>query len=159
MGTSMSEGFIRNADGGAIVYFGCSRESWGEKGSLYGGPSSEYYQSYVEQCFSGDHATIGSAFSASKAVRADWAISHGADRWLQFGLNYQGDPAAPLIGVFDTLRTVTVVVDGAASACTATCDGGRAQPLESGGDPVLFDALNPARAHAMEFAATPTAAN
>ncbi len=96
---SLSEEMIRNGDGGPLAYFGSSRYGWGSPGTYYGGASGLYYRRYVEEMFQNSHATVGSLFSAHKVQRISSCGYNGAPRWIQFGLNHQGDPAVPVIGV------------------------------------------------------------
>jgi hypothetical protein len=90
---SLSEAFLRNASGGALVYLGCSRYGWGSPGSYYGGPSSAYAAEFMRQLFTVGKQITGEAFFEHKATFAGSSGSNGAYRWIMFGLNFQGDPA------------------------------------------------------------------
>ncbi len=89
----LSEAFLRNGQGGAIAYMGCSRYGWGSPGSWDGGPSTQYVKAFYEKIFEDEVRSIGQAFAASKAAMAGGCGSNGSSRWIQFGLNFQGDPA------------------------------------------------------------------
>ncbi len=89
----LSEAFLRNGQGGAIAYMGCSRSGWGAPGSHDGGPSTHFVDAFYEQVLENDVLDIGQAFAASKASLIGNSGYNGAYRWIQFGLNFQGDPA------------------------------------------------------------------
>jgi hypothetical protein len=89
---SLSEAFLRNAAGGALMYLGCSRYGWGSPGSLYGGPSCDFNREYVRQVYQLKRPTVGRAFVEHKAAYISSSGINGAYRWIQFGLNLQGDP-------------------------------------------------------------------
>lgn len=88
-----SEAMLRNPHGGALVYLGCSRYGWGEPGSYYGGPSSDYAHKFYQRLFAVRSIAGGLAFAQHKADMLPQCGAYGAERWIQFGLNYQGDPA------------------------------------------------------------------
>ncbi|MCX7590265.1 MAG: C25 family cysteine peptidase, partial [Kiritimatiellae bacterium] len=99
---SLSEAFLRNGLGGAIAYFGCSRYGWGSPDSppasnySRGGTSMEYGYEFYKQLLTSGQTVMGAVFSLHKAARAGWCGYNGSDRWVQFGLNYQGDPLIDL---------------------------------------------------------------
>ncbi|NCC51682.1 MAG: hypothetical protein EOM20_10745 [Spartobacteria bacterium] len=93
----LSEAFLRNPDGGALIYNGCSRYGLGEAFSLRGGPSGEYaYQYYLHLFDDPGSNFFGTAFALSKAALIGLCSDNGMYRWLQFGLNLQGDTAIPV---------------------------------------------------------------
>jgi len=94
----LSEAFLRNPDGGAIVYLGCSRYGWGSPGSYGGGTSFDYGRKFYEELFGNGRATIGEAFAYHKMAFASSSGSNSSRRWVMFGLNLQGDPAIGLLG-------------------------------------------------------------
>ncbi|MCX7846468.1 MAG: C25 family cysteine peptidase [bacterium] len=96
-----SEAILRNPVGGALVYLGCSRYGWGEPGSYYGGPSSDYAHRFYHRLFGVRSVAGGVAFAQHKADMIPLCGAYGAERWIQFGLNYQGDPAI-LFGQVET---------------------------------------------------------
>ncbi len=101
--TALSEAFLRNPQGGAINYIGCSRFGWGmsdpppASGNSIGGASAEYAEEFYDILLNPNAAamTIGKAFAEHKARKIGSCSSDGAYRWIQFGLNLQGDPAVP----------------------------------------------------------------
>jgi hypothetical protein len=94
----LSEAFLRNGDGGALAYMGCSRYGWGYTfPDDNGGPSSDYVEAFYEQVFENEVLDIGQAFAASKASMISNSGYNGAYRWIQFGLNFQGDPAMQIL--------------------------------------------------------------
>jgi hypothetical protein len=98
----LSEAFLRNEDGGALAYFGCSRSGWGSPDSppasntSTGGPSLEYAYKFYDQLLNSGQDILGQVFSQHKASLSGSCGSNGAYRWVQFGMNYQGDPAFSL---------------------------------------------------------------
>ncbi len=95
---SLSEAFVRNANGGAIVYMGCSRYGWGSPGSYSGGTSFSYARLFYEEHFELGRNVIGEAFGRHKMAMAASSGYNSSRRWVQFGLNLQGDPAITLHG-------------------------------------------------------------
>jgi uncharacterized repeat protein (TIGR02543 family) len=91
---SLSEGFIRDTDGGSIIFHGCSRYGWGT-GSYtggYGGTSANLCNNFYQQILvDGDHC-VGKAFLDNKIWNAPSCGSNSSSRWIQFGVNLQGDP-------------------------------------------------------------------
>ena len=90
---SLSEAMLRNPNGGCLVYLGCSRYGWGSPGSTVGGPSAAYMTSWLTCVFGNRTPVSGKAFADHKQAKAGNCASNGANRWIQFGLNFQGDPA------------------------------------------------------------------
>ncbi len=95
----LSEAMLRNAAGGALIYIGCSRYGWGEPDSTPasntsdGGPSTQYGYKYYQRLYQSNNVTCGKAFAMHKADKIAQCGSNGSERWIQFGLNLQGDPA------------------------------------------------------------------
>ena len=118
----LGEAFLRNSEGGALVHMGCSRYGWGDPDYLYedpdtkdkegmyiactasntsdGGPSTVYAYKFYSRLYEGGardaNRTIGQAFAMSKADMISECKDYGRNRWIQFGLNYLGDPAITL---------------------------------------------------------------
>ncbi len=90
----LGEGFIRNPDGGAVVYIGCSRYGFGDYGMNTHGVSFQYndrvFKHMLQDTF---NHRIGSAFTQSKIDLVGQANADGTYRWVHFGLNYLGDPS------------------------------------------------------------------
>jgi hypothetical protein len=93
---SLSEAFLRNGGGGALVYLGCSRYGWGSPGSYRGGPSMDYENAYYDQLYNRRRTYAGQAFAEHKLSQISASAYDGAARWIQFGMNLQGDPLVPL---------------------------------------------------------------
>lgn len=110
----LSEAFLRNANGGALAYLGCSRYGWGypdsPPASNYsdGGTSLDYAYEFYEEVFNGNHDRLGDAFAAHKEALRGQCGYNGAYRWVQFGLNYQGDPAMPTV-IAETRPAIALV--------------------------------------------------
>jgi len=93
---SLSEGFTRNPNGGAIAYVGSSRYGWGNSGSATGGPSFTYQRTFYEKLLGEGLYTLGEAFTEHKWHNADLCGQYGSYRWLQFTINLMGDPELPI---------------------------------------------------------------
>lgn len=89
--SSLSEAFLRSPDTGTVAYLGCSRYGWGYASYILG-PSFRYSYQFYKEFLANGHRLAGEAFAESKEA-FEYACSYnGAYRWVQFGLNYQGDP-------------------------------------------------------------------
>ncbi|MBN1515698.1 hypothetical protein JXA32_03920 [Candidatus Sumerlaeota bacterium] len=93
---SLSEAFIRS-EGGAVAYMGCSRYGWGSPGSSLGGTSFNYNYSFYKYVFQEGTEYVGEALGRAKMDRASSSNYNSSNRWVQFGLNLQGDPAVAFI--------------------------------------------------------------
>ena len=89
--TSLSEAFLRSDKTGTVVYLGSSREGWGIPGSWLG-PSFEYSYAFYKEFLTGDSRIAGEVFAETKAGFAGRASYDGSMRWINFSLNFQGDP-------------------------------------------------------------------
>ena len=95
----LSEAFLRNPTAGAVLYVGCSRYGWGEpdaspaSNTSDGGPSTVYAYKYYKRLYETTNRTAGTAFAMHKADMISQCGANGSERWIQFGLNLQGDPA------------------------------------------------------------------
>lgn len=128
----LSEAFLRNTNSGAIAYMGCSRYGWGTldpapaSDSSDGGPSTQYGYKFYKRFHESNTVCIGLAFSLHKADMAPQCSANGSYRWIQFGLNFQGDPAfglpltAPLITVQPQSQTNNY---GASATFSVTATG------------------------------------
>lgn len=102
---SLSEAMLRNPNGGSLIYLGCSRYGWGQtdappadSGST-GGTSPAYAGVFWQKIFASKLLMVGKAFAEHKLYYAGSSGYDGSYRWVQFGLNLQGDPAMNIIGV------------------------------------------------------------
>ena len=117
----LGEAFIRNANGGSLVHMGCARYGWGTPDYLDsdpetveddyytqctasnysdGGPSTVYAYKFYKRLYESDaiseNRTLGKAFAMSKADMISQCSTYNCERWIQFGLNFLGDPAIAL---------------------------------------------------------------
>ena len=118
----LGEAFIRNSKGGSLVHMGCARYGWGEPDYLdsdpdntdsdgyytkctasntsNGGPSTIYAYKFYKRLYEVDavrkNRTLGEAFAMSKADMISQCGTYDCNRWIQFGLNFLGDPAIAL---------------------------------------------------------------
>lgn len=160
----LGEAFVRNANGGALAYMGCARYGWGDPDSGYasntsdGGPSTVYAYKFYHRLYEADaiaeNRTVGEAFAMSKADMISQCSFDGCERWIQFGLNYLGDPAITLYprGATSTALKapkgleLTKLVPSAMTASWAAVDNAESYEVDvmkgysfesSNGEPVL----------------------
>ncbi|MCD6163504.1 MAG: T9SS type A sorting domain-containing protein [candidate division Zixibacteria bacterium] len=98
----LSEGFIRNGNGGAVGFQACSRYGWGFPGPPYQqhGASFQYADAFFHYLFTGESIGIpegypywmGAVAAAHKASKVP-ECGDGIMRWLNYGINSIGDPA------------------------------------------------------------------
>jgi hypothetical protein len=69
----------------------------------------DYAYKFYRQLLNSGQDILGEVFSQHKAALAGSSTSNGAYRWIQFGLNYQGDPA---IGAAPSPNAFVVHNDG-----------------------------------------------
>lgn len=100
---SLSEAMLRNPIGGALVYLGCNRYNWGNPGSYYGGPGSEYAAKWFSQLFGARERLAGKAFAEHKLAMIEKCNSDNYYKWIQYGINLQGDPALRIIGLYPSV--------------------------------------------------------
>jgi len=105
---SLSEGFIRNSNGGAVGYIGSSRYGWGYSSkNVVTGPSFNYARQFFRQLFDDTKLSsgngndpdpseyprrLGAVHASHKMYYSGFSSSYGAYRWVQFALNLMGDP-------------------------------------------------------------------
>jgi len=95
----LSEAFLRNPLGGALAFIGCSRYGWGTpddapaSDTSDGGPSTVYGYKFYQRLHETDGRSLGQAFAMHKVDMIPQCRDDGCERWIQFGLNFQGDPA------------------------------------------------------------------
>jgi VCBS repeat-containing protein len=95
---SLSEAMLRNPNGGAIVYFGCSRYNWGSSVSVDGGTATQYLRKFMDIVFRGQVKNTAKAFYDHKAAFISLSLTDGSKRWDNLAINYQGDPAFAIMG-------------------------------------------------------------
>lgn len=90
----LGEAFIRNPDGGSVVYIGASRYGIGYTTPSDHGPSFQYsdwiFRHTLEDTY---QHLIGYAFNQAKTQLAGTAETDCSFRWIQFSLNFLGDPS------------------------------------------------------------------
>ena len=96
----LSEGFIRNPNGGAVSYSGSSRYGWGYSGTTSHGSSFRYNRMFYEFLFTGDPAghpqQVGAVHTRMKEYWIGSCSYYGSMRWCQFTVNLMGDPELTL---------------------------------------------------------------
>ncbi len=95
---SLAESLLRNPDGGALIYFGCSRFTKVAQADLYGGAPAYFLMRYHYRIYDGTSRTYGEAFTRAKLDMIPYATENNTEmgaafRYLEYGLNFLGDPA------------------------------------------------------------------
>ncbi len=92
----LSEGFIRNPNGGAVTYIGCARYGWGYATMSSHGTSFKYDRMFYKFLFNGEPSDYpqhaGAVYARMKEYWAGSSTYNGSMRWCQFGINLMGDP-------------------------------------------------------------------
>ncbi len=90
----MGEAFVRNANGGSVIYIGASRYGIGTYAHDQHGPSFSYddwiFRYVLEDTY---QHNIGAAFTQSKVQLVGTANSDYSFRWVHFCHNLLGDPS------------------------------------------------------------------
>lgn len=125
----LSEAFIRQPVGGAIVYWGSSREGWGTK-SFYGlGPSFTFSADFFEILFSNITHHFSEIVKLVKLYNLNNALYNEYYRWITFSNNAIGDAELPIFTTtpnefqnisIDIDQTDITVNTGGIDSCTIT---------------------------------------
>ncbi|MFW6222341.1 MAG: C25 family cysteine peptidase, partial [Bacteroidota bacterium] len=103
----LSEAFIRNPNGGSILYWGSSRAGWMHKGSSDParieklGGSNLFNAEFFKYLFTDQSSSGRCSFAKITTTTKVHFISRSyrynlTERWLQFALNAIGDPEVPI---------------------------------------------------------------
>lgn len=92
----MSEALMRNPNGGAVAYIGCSRFGWGDPQSYLGGRSIILNRTFYVKLLGDDLHHLGQAYAAHKWEHAGECDEYNPYRWIQLGINLLGDPELPV---------------------------------------------------------------
>ncbi len=94
--TCLSEAFLKNPNGGCVVFWGSSREGWGPSNpSLYNqGASFEYNKIFFRKLFTDTNVSF--AYLTSKTKQSYSSMSLESYKWLQYSLNAIGDAEIPI---------------------------------------------------------------
>ena len=115
----LGEAFIRNANGGAVVYLGASRYGIGYNSYDTHGPSFQYNDWIFRHTLDTAYENVvGAGFTQSKIQMAGSADSDYSFRWVHFALNYLGDPS--LKAHKDVQSSITAPSDLQASALSSS---------------------------------------
>ena len=98
----LSEAFLRNSNGGAVLYHGSSRYGWGNGSAVLShGSSMEYARDLFNALFNGNPAAHPYDFAAvsaeSKLDNIGNSSSENSYRWLMFSINNMGDPEMDIL--------------------------------------------------------------
>lgn len=93
----LSEGFIRNPNGGAIGYIGSSRYGWGNSWTVVDlGSSFQFIAKFYNLLFTGEPTgqpyLFGTVAAEHKIQMLAFSNQYGTYRWSQFTHNNIGDP-------------------------------------------------------------------
>lgn len=93
--TCLSENLIRNGNGGAIAYFGSSREGWGGANGRIE-QSFEYNGLFLKYLFTGNNLQypycFGEIARKAKMDMSELSYTNNPNRFLQLSINPIGDP-------------------------------------------------------------------
>ncbi len=121
----LSEAFIRNPNGGAVAYMGCSREGWGTSDfQIWEGVSESWSRRFFTYVFDGSENMLGTAFTAHRAYYGLAAKDDAYVRHLFYGVNLMGDPAMMLLTDDPATLSVTTPYSVTTEQTTVTIDVG-----------------------------------
>lgn len=112
--------FMQNENGGALAYYGCSRESICHWVATAFGPDVEYMGLFYNNLFNSESNCLGEAFRNSKLDLCANYNSYNSYRWMHLALNILGDPEMPVYkDIPSTIPNVSVYFDGSNLSCTS----------------------------------------
>lgn len=112
--------FMRNENGGALAYYGCSRESICHWVATAFGPDVEYIGLFYNNLFNSESNCLGEAFRRSKSVLCANYNNYNSYRWMHLTLNLLGDPEMPVYqDIPSSIPNVSVYFDGSSMSCTS----------------------------------------
>lgn len=108
----LSEAFLRNPNGGCVLYWGSSRFGWGyDSQSTNLGDSFDYSSMFWQYLF--DDNQIYRFAEVTTNTKLYYAPANPVKRWLQFTLNAIGDPELPIYTDNpQTFENVTITQSG-----------------------------------------------
>lgn len=112
----LSEAFIRHT-GGAICYFGSSRDGWGipnpDINNITLGASFKYNSIFFRSIFNENVVNFAEIAAEAKVAYISSSIVNNSYRWLQYSLNPMGDPELPIYTENPMLFTgITITKNG-----------------------------------------------
>jgi len=87
---SLGESLLLSNRTGTVVYLGSGRE--GVKGGSWTRTALKYSQAFYTEFSSGASTVAGDVYAEMKSSFADRCADEGPARWLQFSMNFLGDP-------------------------------------------------------------------
>lgn len=95
--TCLGEAFMQNENGGALAYYGCSRNSIGSSVAYFLGTDMEFMGTYHQKLFhpNSNHC-LGEAIRSSKMTFVANCNDYNSTRWMYLALNAFGDPEMPV---------------------------------------------------------------
>lgn len=116
----LGEAFMRNENGGALSYYGCSRKSICYSSPSDFGPNMEYLGLFYKKLFYSESNCLGEAFRNSKNAFCSNCYNYNAYRWMYLTLNLLGDPEMPVYNdIPSTIPNVSVNFNGSDLSCTS----------------------------------------
>ena len=119
--TCLGEAFMKNGNGGALAYYGCSRESIGSQIAIALGKDMEYIGTFYQRLFSPySNYCFGEAIRRSKIDLCANYNSYNSSRWMHLTLNALGDPEMPVFKTIPSaIPNVTINFNGSDLSCTS----------------------------------------
>lgn len=118
--TCLGETFMQNGNGGALAYYGSSRESIGHRNARSFGPDMEYIGLFYNKLFNSESNCLGEAIRSSKINLLSNCNSYNSYRWMHLVLNVFGDPEMPVYKtVPSAIPDVTINFNGSDLSCTS----------------------------------------
>ena len=155
----LSEGFIRNTNAGAVLFIGASRYGLGYAGTSAHGPSFQYNDRFFKYVLQSTYShRAGLAYTQAKVELAGNCSSDSGYRWVQYCLNYDGDPSLQAhteVGGGGPLEADAGSDQAIACGQTSVTIGG--SPTASGGTPPYSYSWTPTTGLSSPSASNPTA--
>ena len=92
----LSEAFIRHPTGGAVAYFGSSREGWGKEDFYLLGSSFNFSAHFFKNLFNGVSYNFSKIVRLIKSHYSGNINSYNSYRWILFSNNAIGDAELPI---------------------------------------------------------------
>lgn len=89
-GISLGESLLLSNRTGTVVYLGSGRE--GVKGGAWTGTALEYSRAFYRAFLAGGSTVAGDVYAEMKTSFTSQCANEGPARWLQFSMNFLGDP-------------------------------------------------------------------
>lgn len=116
----LGKSFLQNGNGGALAYYGSSRESIGHWIAKGFGPDMQYVGLFYKKLFNSESNCLGDAICNSKSDFCANCNEYNSYRWMHLALNGFGDPEMPVYkDIPSTIPSVTINFNGSDLSCTS----------------------------------------